>query len=249
MTDSATVETPVEKSTRGGAKFHNKKYHPKSPTIRRSTYTTGQIAKICEVAPRTVSKWFDSGRLKGYRIPGSQDRRISHANFVEFLKKNNLPQLELIDTARTFNVLLLECSDSELELQTSAGLMSQEFTHKHRLDRVVELVATETARIDVKEAKNSFDFGFMVSSSVPNMVVLDGTLPQSAIQEALLFTKQVATEKMALIKAALLIYEDQDASYWLKHGFDFVYHRPAHKQELRDQVIYEALRVKQLLND
>ena len=39
-------------------------------------FTTGQVAKICKVAPRTVSKWFDSGRLKGYRIPGSQDRRI-----------------------------------------------------------------------------------------------------------------------------------------------------------------------------
>ena len=38
-------------------------------------FTTGQVAKICKVAPRTVSKWFDSGRLKGYRIPGSQDRR------------------------------------------------------------------------------------------------------------------------------------------------------------------------------
>jgi len=34
-------------------------------------FTTGQVAKICKVAPRTVSKWFDSGRLKGYRIPGS----------------------------------------------------------------------------------------------------------------------------------------------------------------------------------
>ena len=32
-------------------------------------FTTGQVAKICKVAPRTVSKWFDSGRLKGYRIP------------------------------------------------------------------------------------------------------------------------------------------------------------------------------------
>ncbi|MCY2996511.1 MAG: response regulator, partial [Planctomycetota bacterium] len=23
-------------------------------------FTTGQVAKICKVAPRTVSKWFDS---------------------------------------------------------------------------------------------------------------------------------------------------------------------------------------------
>jgi len=39
-------------------------------------FTTGQVAKICKVAPRTVSKWFDSGRLKGYRIPGSPGSQV-----------------------------------------------------------------------------------------------------------------------------------------------------------------------------
>src|SRR5205823_90621 len=51
----------------------------------KTIFTTGQVAKICKVAPRTVSKWFDSGRLRGYRIPGSQDRRIprKHAEYLE----------------------------------------------------------------------------------------------------------------------------------------------------------------------
>ena len=51
-------------------------------------FTTGQVAKICKVAPRTVSKWFDSGRLKGYRIPGSQDRRIPREYLIRFLKEH-----------------------------------------------------------------------------------------------------------------------------------------------------------------
>ena len=42
----------------------------------KDVLTTGEVAKICSVAPRTVSKWFDSGALHGYRIPGSKDRRI-----------------------------------------------------------------------------------------------------------------------------------------------------------------------------
>ncbi len=49
-------------------------------------FTTGQVAKICKVAPRTVSKWFDSGRLKGYRIPGSQDRRIPREYLIKFFE-------------------------------------------------------------------------------------------------------------------------------------------------------------------
>ena len=53
----------------------------------KKVFTTGQVAKICKVAPRTVSKWFDSGRLRGYRIPGSQDRRIPREHLLRFLKE------------------------------------------------------------------------------------------------------------------------------------------------------------------
>ncbi len=62
-------------------------------------FTTGQVAKICKVAPRTVSKWFDSGRLQGYRIPGSQDRRIPREYLIKFLKEHGMPLGDLEDEA------------------------------------------------------------------------------------------------------------------------------------------------------
>ena len=61
----------------------------------KKVFTTGQVAKICKVAPRTVSKWFDSGRLRGYRIPGSQDRRIPREHLIRFLKEHGMPLGEL----------------------------------------------------------------------------------------------------------------------------------------------------------
>ena len=65
----------------------------------KKVFTTGQVAKICKVAPRTVSKWFDSGRLKGYRIPGSQDRRIPREYLIRFLKEHGMPLGDLEDEA------------------------------------------------------------------------------------------------------------------------------------------------------
>ncbi len=65
----------------------------------RTIFTTGQVAKICKVAPRTVSKWFDSGRLRGYRIPGSQDRRIPREHLIRFLKEHGMPLGDLEDEA------------------------------------------------------------------------------------------------------------------------------------------------------
>ena len=58
---------------------------------RKDVLTTGQVAKICNVAPRTVSKWFDSGQLRGYRIPGSKDRRIPLGQLVRFMRAHNIP--------------------------------------------------------------------------------------------------------------------------------------------------------------
>ena len=57
----------------------------------KNVLTTGDVARICNVAPRTVSKWFDSGQLKGYRIPGSKDRRIPVDELVRFMRVNNMP--------------------------------------------------------------------------------------------------------------------------------------------------------------
>ena len=57
----------------------------------KDVLTTGEVAKICSVAPRTVSKWFDSGALTGYRIPGSKDRRIPLNQLIRFMKQHGMP--------------------------------------------------------------------------------------------------------------------------------------------------------------
>src|SRR5438270_12502386 len=62
-----------------------------SSTKLKDVLTTGEVAKICNVAPRTVSKWFDSGALHGYRIPGSKDRRIPLNQLIRFMKHHGMP--------------------------------------------------------------------------------------------------------------------------------------------------------------
>jgi excisionase family DNA binding protein len=54
-------------------------------------FTTTEIARLVGVAPQTVCKWIDTGRLKGYRVPFSNHRRVSRANLIRFLRENKLP--------------------------------------------------------------------------------------------------------------------------------------------------------------
>jgi excisionase family DNA binding protein len=56
----------------------------------RQVYTTYQAAKLLRVGPRTIARWFDAGRLRGYRAPGSQIRRIPREALVAFIMEHGL---------------------------------------------------------------------------------------------------------------------------------------------------------------
>lgn len=54
-------------------------------------YTTGQVAKMMKVCPRTVAKWCDNGMIEHYRVPGSRDRRMTKEALIEFVNANAVP--------------------------------------------------------------------------------------------------------------------------------------------------------------
>ena len=115
-------------------------------------FTTGQVAKICKVAPRTVSKWFDSGRLKGYRIPGSQDRRIPREYLIKFLREHGMP-----------------LGDLERDISARVLIVSQEQILIENLRR--ELPVEKSFRIAA--ATSGFDAGIQAESFHPDCVVVD----------------------------------------------------------------------------
>ncbi|GAB2693915.1 response regulator [Aliiglaciecola aliphaticivorans] len=64
--------------------------------------TTGDIAEYCDVNLRTVIRWIDKGSLKGYKLPGRGNNRVTVDNFVLFLKQNNMPvPAELLPKSKT----------------------------------------------------------------------------------------------------------------------------------------------------
>jgi excisionase family DNA binding protein len=115
-------------------------------------FTTGQVAKICKVAPRTVSKWFDSGRLKGYRIPGSQDRRIPREYLIKFLKEHGMP-----------------LGDLEDEAMAKVLIVAQDQVLIENLQR--ELPMERSFKVAV--AASGFDAGIQAESFHPDCIIVD----------------------------------------------------------------------------
>lgn len=68
---------------------------------RQTVYSTGQVAKLLGVAPRTVVKWYDSGQLKGYQLPSAGaritgalvDRRIYRDSVLAFARRAGMVHL------------------------------------------------------------------------------------------------------------------------------------------------------------
>jgi len=117
----------------------------------KEVLTTGEVAKICNVAPRTVSKWFDSGQLNGYRIPGSKDRRIPIAQLVRFMKNHRIP-LDGLSSGQT-RVLIVD-QDSEIR-GTLRGLL------------------TEQTGYAVEDAGGGFEAGLLCQRLKPHVLLLD----------------------------------------------------------------------------
>jgi excisionase family DNA binding protein len=118
---------------------------------RKDILTTGQVAQICKVAPRTVTKWFDSGQLKGYRIPGGRDRRIPTSELLRFMKSHNMPtdQLEH-DKIR----ILIVDSDWQLASNTANEL------------RKMPTYTVETAG-------SGFDAGLIAQKFEPHVILIN----------------------------------------------------------------------------
>lgn len=79
-----------------------------------AAYTTGDVARICAVTKRTVIKWIDSGRLRGYRIPGSAHRRIAATELSRFMREHGIPDYESVLPRR--RILIVDDDRDLLEL-------------------------------------------------------------------------------------------------------------------------------------
>lgn len=170
----------------------------------KKVFTTGQVAKICKVAPRTVSKWFDSGRLKGYRIPGSQDRRIPREQLIRFLKEHGMPLGEL-EEEEWHKVLLIG-------------------TEKLFNDRIKELLP-EDEDYKFQYANSGFEAGMLAGNFQPDTIIIDLGLGRSEAIQIVARLRADETHTGTLIVG--LASEDEAAPEQLsQYGFNDIFKKP-----------------------
>jgi len=121
----------------------------------KSVYTTGEVADICKVSQQTVIRCFDSGKLKGFRVPGSRFRRIPRESLLQFMKENAIPFDNLASGKK--RVLVVDDDEAILEM-------------------LVELLERD-GRFEVRVARGGYEAGMMTQEFQPEAIILDFKLP------------------------------------------------------------------------
>lgn len=164
----------------------------------KNVLTTGEVAKICNVAPRTVSKWFDKGHLKGYRIPGSKDRRIPLNELVRFMKLHNMPVTGL--PVGKIRVLIVNSDNG------SASSLEESLSNR--------------SNYEVRAVTNNFETGLTAQRFTPHVVLINLLAEDISATE---ICKSIrADEDLQAIKIIALANQlsDSESAALLQKGFD-----------------------------
>ena len=121
----------------------------------KTVFTTGEAAEICKVSQQTIIRCFDSGRLRGFRVPGSRFRRIPRDALIAFMKDNGIPP-DALDSGKS-KILVVDDDPEIVELFVD--------------------VLERDGRFEVKTANTGYDAGMLTQEFDPDLIILDYMLP------------------------------------------------------------------------
>ena len=118
--------------------------------------STHDVARYCNVTPRTVLRWVDSGVLPGYQTGGGR-RRIQREELLRFMKSRGM-----------------EVPDDLFEVRTRVAIVDDDALHVKSLERMLQTLAP---RVEIRTAADGFAAGALLYSFRPHLVLLDLVMP------------------------------------------------------------------------
>ena len=180
----------------------------------KSVFTTGEAADICKVSQQTIIRCFDSGRLKGFRVPGSRFRRIPRDALVAFMRDNKIP-VEGLESGKS-KVLVVDDDPEIVDLFTD--------------------VLARDGRFEIRTASSGYDAGMITQEFMPDLIILDYMLPDingNVVCQAI--RKNPAFEHTKIVIVSGVVNQDEIADL-LRSGADEFVKKPFNIEKLIQRV-------------
>jgi len=180
----------------------------------KELFTTGEAAEICRISQQTIIRCFDSGRLEGFRVPGSKFRRIPRISLIKFMKDNRIP-LDGIESGKK-KVLIVD-DDAE----------------------IIELLAdvlVRDGRFELKTAASGYEAGISTQQFRPDLILLDYMLPDiNGNVVCQIIRKNPEFENIKIIIISGVVKQDE-IDQLLKSGAEDFIKKPFNIVELTNKV-------------
>lgn len=183
--------------------------------LSQTVFTTGEVARICNISQQTVIRCFDSGKLQGFRVPGSRFRRITRDGLIKFLKENNLP-LDLLDSGKK-RVLVVDDDPAIVEM-------------------LVEMLERD-GRFEVQTASTGFDAGIRTKEFSPDVIILDFMLPDingNAVCRTIRADRTLQHVKIIVVSG---VVSPEDKEQLLACGANDFFQKPFDIQQLVNRIM------------
>jgi two-component system, OmpR family, response regulator len=180
----------------------------------KDIFTTGKAAEICKVSQQTIIRCFDSGRLEGFRVPGSKFRRIPRLSLVKFMKENGIP-LDNLESGKR-KVLIVDDDNEIVEL-------------------IVDVLARD-GRFEIRTAASGYEAGIATQQFRPELILLDYMLPDvngDVVCHIIRNNPEFEDIKIVIVSG---VVKQDDIDRLLKSGAEGFIKKPFDIVELTDKI-------------
>ena len=178
--------------------------------------TVFKAGQHCNVSPKTIINWIESGHIKAYKTVGGH-RRINRADLVAFMQKQGIPTPKEEPTEGHKKILVVD--DDPIIVET-----------------IVQALEEDEFDYEVISASDGFEAGLQVNHFAPNLLILDIMMPDIKGYEVCKKIKQNPETRDTKI-IVLSAYLDEDKFKKMKeNGADACFSKPFPLPQLKEEV-------------
>jgi excisionase family DNA binding protein len=179
-------------------------------------FTVYKASQYCNVSPKTIINWIESGHIKAYKTVGGH-RRIKREDLQAFMTKQGIPIPDQDPGEGRKRILVVD--DDPIIVET-----------------IVQSLEEDEHDYEVISAADGFEAGLQVNHFKPHLLILDIMMPDIKGYEVC--QKIKSDEETRDIKIIVLsAYLDEEKFKKMKdHGADVCFSKPLPLPQLKEEI-------------
>ena len=178
--------------------------------------TVFKASQQCNVSPKTIINWIESGHIAAYKTVGGH-RRIKKSDLVAFMTKQGIPISE--DEPAEERTRILVVDDDPIIVET-----------------IVQALEEDEHDYEVISASDGFEAGLQVNHFKPHLLILDIMMPDIKGYEVCRKIKRDEETKDIKIIVLSAYLDEEKFKKMKEHGADVCFSKPLPLPQLKEEV-------------